>query len=106
MWAPIFSAIGAIHPLARILLTGAALFSFIFAIFAWVGDITGLTEALTIRVNQAAAAISVSGIGNYLGQADRIFPWSEVMTMTGILIGLKLAAATLRIIKSWIPTVN
>lgn len=106
MWAPLFQLLANLHPIVRILLTGVTLFSFLFAIFAWIGDITGLTEALTIRVNQAAASISVSGIGNYLGQADRFFPWSEVMGMTGILVGLKLAAATLRIIKSWIPTVN
>ncbi len=106
MWAPLFQLLANLHPILRVLLTGLTVLSFLFTIFAWIGDISGLTEALTVRVNQAAATISVSGIGNYLGQADRFFPWAEVMSMTGILVGLKLSAATIRIIKSWIPTVN
>lgn len=93
-------------PLLRVFLTGITLFSFLFAIFAWIGDISGLTDAFAVRVNQAAAAISVGGIGNILGQANRVFPWSEAMSMTGILIGLKISAAIIRVVKSWIPTVN
>lgn len=106
MWTAFASLIANLHPLVRLFMTGITLISFVFAIFAWVGDITGLTEAFSIRVNQAAATIAVSGIGNLLGQANRVFPWSEVMGMTGILIGLKVAAAIIRIVKSWIPTVN
>lgn len=69
-------------------------------------QLPAILASLTTQLNNLANYINVSGISEYLGQADRIFPWSEVMAMLGGLVALKITAAGIRMVKSIIPTVG
>ena len=42
----------------------------------------------------------------WVAQINRVFPLGESLGMASALVSLRLAAAALRIVKSWIPTVN
>ncbi|HEY1082221.1 MAG TPA: hypothetical protein VGE29_08165 [Prosthecobacter sp.] len=82
------------------------LVSFLVYMFSNVGNLAAAMDTLTAKLNQMAGSIQMSGATAYLGQANRVFPWTEVLAMLGILATTKLSCAMIRIIKSWLPTVN
>lgn len=62
--------------------------------------------SLTGTVNGAASWLAGSGVGSVFAQSNRLAPISESLGMLGLLLGLKVTCAGIRIIKSWIPTLS
>lgn len=75
----------------------------LWALFAY---LPGLVASLASHVDAAAALMETSGIGAYLGQADRIAPLTEIFSMLVILIGTRVVCTIIRLIKGWIPTLG
>ena len=76
------------------------------------GSLCGLASNLGTYLDSLHSALvsaKASGGGGslvLLGQANTIFPVFEILTMLAALAALKVAAAVVRTVKSWIPTVS
>lgn len=67
---------------------------------------TGLFSDIAGFITSATAAANVTAIGSYVGQANRFVPLSEMFVMVSIYLGLSVACAAFRMVKSWIPTIG
>lgn len=94
------------YQLSVLLIPAGGMVSFLVYLFTNAGNLAAAMDTLTAKLNQMAGTLQMSGATAYLGQANRIFPWTETLAMVGILAGTKLTCAMIRIIKSWLPTVN
>lgn len=95
-----------LYQLSLMMIPAGGLVSFLVYLFTNAGNLAAAMDTLTAKLNQMAGSIQMSGATAYLGQANRVFPWTETLGMLGVLATTKLACAMIRIIKSWLPTVN
>jgi hypothetical protein len=84
----------------------AALVLWLWEMLGGAVGIVAKIETLRGFVRSAGGALEDLSFGQHFGTVNRVFPLSETLTLVSVLIGLRIAATGIRIVKSWIPTVN
>lgn len=95
-----------LNALAGFLSIFAPVVPILIALWALVSYLPGLVTSLASHVDQASQLMQTSGIGAYLGQANRIVPLSELFSMIVVLMGTRIVCTIIRLIKGWIPTLG
>jgi len=70
------------------------------------GTIATSLAALATAAETYLNNINVAGIATQVSQANRMFPFTEVLILMGSYAAVKVLVFTVRTIKSWIPTLS
>lgn len=76
------------------------------ALLALMGAVEANYSTVISSINALAAHVAPMPAAVWLGQANRIVPITEILGMLLGLVGLRIAATTVRFLKSCIPTIN
>jgi hypothetical protein len=102
----IAGAVGALGRLVLFVSPVAALVLWLWDMLGGAAGIIGKIETLRGFVRSAGMSLVDLSFGSYFATVNRVFPLSETFTLVSVLIGLRIAAMAVRMVKSWIPTVN
>jgi len=82
---------------------------FLGVLYTLLGGMDGLHAkiiSLNAMVVAASASVSSIGVAGFYDYANRILPITEGLVMIGVILSAEILAASIRVVKSWIPSVN